>query len=79
LRRTDRGTAGDVDIWIATRQGNGRDWGMPLNLVTINSTSGDRRPSFSPDGEMILFDSDRPGGSGSFDLYVSTRKARPER
>lgn len=80
LIASDRpGTVGDVDIWIATRQGNGREWGTPLNMATINSTSGDRRPSFSPDGEMVLFDSDRPGGSGSFDLYVSTRIAKPER
>jgi hypothetical protein len=80
LIASDRpGTVGDVDIWIATRQGNGHEWGTPLNIVAINSTAGDRRPSFSPDGEMVLFDSDRPGGSGLFDLYVSTRNARPER
>lgn len=79
LIASDRpGTTGDVDIWIATRE-NGHDWGTPLNMVAINSTAGDRRPSFSPDGEMILFDSDRPGGSGSFDLYVSTRNTSPEK
>jgi hypothetical protein len=80
LIASDRpGSVGNVDIWIATREGSGRAWGTPVNMIAINSTAGDRRPSFSPDGEMILFDSDRPGGSGSFDLYVSTRNARPER
>jgi hypothetical protein len=80
LIASDRpGGIGDVDVWISTRRGNGREWETPLNMVAINSMAGDRRPSFSPDGAMILFDSDRPGGSGSFDLYVSTRITKRER
>ena len=74
LIASDRsGGVGAMDIWMATREGNGHAWGTPVNLLTINSTVDDRRPNFSPDGTMVFFDSDRPGGSGSFDLYVSTR------
>jgi WD40-like Beta Propeller Repeat len=67
------GTVGGLDIWLATRQGNGHAWGTPVNVLTINSSLDDRRPSFSPDGTMLFFDSNRPGGSGLLDLYVSTR------
>jgi Tol biopolymer transport system component len=77
LIASDRlGTVGGMDIWMATREGNGRAWGTPVNVLTINSTADDRRPSFSPDGTMIFFDSDRPGGSGLLDLYVSARVSK---
>lgn len=32
-------------------------------------------PAFSPDGESLYFSSDRPGGQGGYDLYVSKRTA----
>ena len=33
----------------------------------------DAMPSISSDGLMLFFNSNRPGGFGSFDLFVSTR------
>lgn len=72
------GTVGGLDIWLATRQGNGHAWNSPVNVLTINSGLDDRRPSFSPDGTMLFFDSNRPGGSGLLDLYVSTRVAKSD-
>jgi hypothetical protein len=77
LIASDRlGTVGGMDIWISTRQGNGHEWRVPVNLLTINSSASDRRASFSADGTMIVFDSNRAGGSGLLDLYLSTRIAR---
>jgi hypothetical protein len=37
----------------------------------INSTYGDLRPYIDPDEQYLIFASNRPGGFGSFDLYIS--------
>ena len=45
-----------------------------MNLgPTVNSTFFDGGPAISSDGLELYFVSDRPGGSGSFDLWVTTR------
>jgi hypothetical protein len=68
------GGAGDLDLWVSTRQSNGETWGTPVNLgLTINTAFQDRRPALSADGTMLFFDSTRPGGVGGMDLYVATR------
>lgn len=40
-------------------------------LTAVNSPYHERRPAVSPYGESLYFDSDRPGGSGGFDIYRS--------
>ena len=68
------GGVGDLDLWVSTRKSNGDAWESPVNLgLTINTTSQDRRPALSTDGTMLFFDSNRPGGVGNLDLYVTTR------
>lgn len=50
------------------------DWSAPVNLgATINSTSNDQQPAISKDGLSLYFTSNRPGGLGGFDMYVSQR------
>jgi hypothetical protein len=39
---------------------------------TINSSSDDRHPFITPDGSKLIFASDRPGGYGGLDFYVTT-------
>ena len=49
-------------------------FGEPTNLgPTVNSSSDDAAPSISADGLSLFFTSRRPGGSGSADLWISTR------
>jgi len=49
-------------------------FGTVTNLgPPVNSASGDGLPKISSDGLSLYFTSDRPGGFGQFDLYVSTR------
>ena len=44
-----------------------------LLRALVNSTVQDGRPALSFDGTQLYFQSPRPGGLGSFDLYVTTR------
>ena len=49
--------------------------GGRATLVTggVESNGSDNRPSITPDGRTIFFDSDRPGTLGGPDLYYATR------
>jgi hypothetical protein len=47
---------------------------QPATLVPgVNSTANDARPNVSRTGRELVFDSNRAGGQGSFDVYVSRR------
>lgn len=50
------------------------DWSTPTNLGSVvNSAANDQHPGISRDGLSLYFSSDRAGGFGDFDLYVSQR------
>ena len=50
------------------------DWSAPVNLgPVVNSTFAETNPALSPDGLSLYFDSNRPGGFGGRDLWVSQR------
>jgi len=69
------GGFGADDIWGATRPSAATPWTSPVNLgPVINTTFVESQPSLSEDGTMLFFSSDRPGGSGGLDIYVSTRR-----
>ena len=64
------GGEGRTDIWMATRDEFG--WQNPINMgPVINSPYGDSEPSISADGKTLFFSSDRPGGMGSSDIWVT--------
>ena len=49
-------------------------WSEPVNLGPIvNSSSDDADPALSPDGLSLYFFSNRPGGFGTSDIWVSRR------
>ena len=69
------GSLGLIDLWVSTRPTTHDVWSIPVNLGgTINTASQDRAPYLSDDGLTLLFTSDRPGGFGSNDFYMVTRK-----
>ena len=69
------GGAGGRDLWSATRSSVNGTWSTPVNLgVVVNSALGENTPSLSADRTSLFFSSDRPGGLGAADLYVSTRQ-----
>ncbi len=65
---------GDCDLYFSTINSDG-SWGHPLKLPpAINSEkSSEKQPSISPDGQMLYFVSNRPGGLGGFDIWVSVK------
>src|SRR5690242_15142628 len=72
------GGVGGLDLYIAERQrgeGNELAWDTPRNLTVLNSSADDFGPgAYRDHGETVLyFNSNRPGGLGGHDLYVSTR------
>ena len=68
------GGYGSFDILVTTRTTPDADWSAPVNLgATVNSSAFDGVPSISADGLSLFFQSDRPGGSGGTDLWVTTR------
>jgi peptidoglycan-associated lipoprotein len=48
-------------------------WSSPEHLIVVNSNFDDKMPAISPDGKSLVFSSNRPGGFGEFDLWVSVR------
>ncbi|MHC4677298.1 MAG: hypothetical protein ACYTEK_01230 [Planctomycetota bacterium] len=68
------GGFGGRDLWVSTRQTKDSAWGEPVNLgPTVNSSYSDGYPCISADGLLLFFYSDRPGGFGDRDLYMTRR------
>lgn len=68
------GGVGSTDIYVSRRSSVNDPWGTPVNLgTTINTTRIDGGPTLSRDGHWLFLISDRPGGQGSNDIYVSWR------
>ena len=68
------GGFGAADLYVSQRASADDPWGIPINLgPNINTSSGENGPVLSPDGHRLYFNSPRPGGFGSQDLYVSRR------
>lgn len=71
------GGQGKSDIWVTTRASRSSDWSTPVNLGPVVNTAGEEiTPEISPDGLELYFETDRPGGLGSDDLWVARRSSR---
>jgi Tol biopolymer transport system component len=54
-------------------------FGTPTNLgLLVNSTADDGSPSISADGLTLVFVSNRPGGHGEADLWMTTRATKSD-
>jgi hypothetical protein len=62
------------DIWVAKRATIEDAWTTPVNLgPQVNSSAAEGCPAISDDGLELYFWSTRPGGYGSYDIWVSRR------
>jgi hypothetical protein len=69
------GGLGGFDIWTATRESIYDAWLSPVHLdAPINSPANETRASLSWDGLTMVFGSNRAGGEGMADVYVTTRE-----
>jgi beta-lactamase regulating signal transducer with metallopeptidase domain/Tol biopolymer transport system component len=70
---------GSGDIWVTTRKTKNDPWGNAINLgPIINSSYGEGAPEISADGLALYFVSGRPGGSGAWDIWVTSRKTKED-
>jgi len=66
------GGLGGIDIWVSTRASTSDAWGPPVNVgEPVNSSSNDFCPTIDRDGHRFFFVSNRPGGCGGDDIYVT--------
>ena len=61
----DSGTDLFLSVW------DGRLWSVPEPVAELNSQKNERGPAFSRDGNFLYFSSNREGGKGGYDIYVS--------
>lgn len=67
-----RSGLGMCDLYYSTLE-NGR-WSSPKNAGSpLNSRHSEKHPAISADGRFLYFTSNRPGGSGSYDIWRSER------
>lgn len=66
---------GSCDLYITHKEG--KDWGAPINMGDIiNSRDWESQPSLTADGHTLYFASDRRGGQGKRDIWVSNLNAK---
>ncbi|MGE5642404.1 MAG: hypothetical protein ACM3Y8_05275 [Byssovorax cruenta] len=63
----------DIDIWVAERSSSSAGFGTPVNMgAPINVEAyNDFCPSPMRDGQGFMFVSNRPGGCGGADIYLT--------
>lgn len=63
---------GNCDLFYSRKVGD--EWSVPVNMgPEINSPAWESQPSLSADGRVLYFVSDRRGGIGGRDIYVSQK------
>jgi serine/threonine protein kinase len=67
----------DWEICVSRRATTHSDWGPPENLgAVVNTQYEESCPCISADGLTLYFNSNRPGGYGGFDIYMTTRPTK---
>ena len=68
------GGQGGNDIWVSRRATLSAAWGAPQNLgATVNTSLNEAITNISPNGLEMFIQSNRAGGSGGLDIWLSTR------
>ncbi|MCX5644318.1 MAG: protein kinase [Phycisphaerae bacterium] len=68
---------GEGSMWVTRRATTSDPWGTPVNIgVTVGAPATEAPTWLSPDGLTLLFFSDRPGGYGNVDAWMTTRASK---
>ena len=59
----------NADLWVARKEKG--QWVDPIPFTAVNSDASELGAAFSPDGSLLYFYSDRDGGHGGYDIWVS--------
>lgn len=63
-----------MDLWSATRDRVFDPWSAPTNLgASVNTALAEVQPYIAADRQTLYFQSPRPGGFSSQDIWVTTR------
>jgi Tol biopolymer transport system component len=74
---SDRPGSTGQDLWTSTRRRASDPWSAPTRLGNPpNSASDENGPGLSADAHTIFFTSNRAGGQGSLDIWMTTRSGR---
>ena len=70
------GGFGGNDVWYSERDLSTGLWAPPVNAgAVVNTRYNEISPTLSVDARILFFSSDRPGGFGHYDLYMSRKQA----
>jgi len=73
------GGSGSWDIWVTTRETIDNDWATPVNLGPVVNAGGHEFVAhISHDGLELYFTSNRSGGYGSLDMWVTRRATKDD-
>ena len=71
-RSWDAWTEGGCDLFMAYRSAKDSEWTTPQPFgATINTPAYEGMATLSPDNRELYFVSDRPGGYGGYDIWIS--------
>ena len=59
------------DLFWADKDLNTGIWSEPIQVPVVNTASWESHPTISNDGKILIFSSDREGGMGDIDIWVS--------
>jgi WD40-like Beta Propeller Repeat len=70
---TNRNNGTNADVWFARRSAADEPFGVPEAIAAVNSDDRETSAAISADGLTLWFGSERPGGVGNVDIWVSER------
>lgn len=73
--RTIKSTDGEVKLELFFSSFKDGNFSDPRPLLINSKLYSIGQPALSPDGTILIFASDRPGGFGGIDLYYSTKRS----
>jgi hypothetical protein len=70
---TRDGGPGHGDVWTSIRASADASWGVPTLVQSVSSPDRETSPAVTFDGLGLYVASDRDGGQGGYDIWMSSR------